>query len=198
MRLLVPPAIAAILCLSGVAFSSTELTSELRLSDASFFSERSVPALAAPSGAVPCSMVTAIGDFPLRLSEEQASFALALEPELLAGGGDGGGSGLVALAFILGVIPGFGIGHLVAGSIGGFIVFLIIDVLISPFFFLFPYVFYAGTTVVWWVDGALLLVERIVEGSLAAAAASVGHVHTAEGDGIGLEAPSTSLLSLRF
>ena len=43
-----------------------------------------------------------------------------------AGSGDDVG-GLALLCGILGFFPGFGIGHLVAGNISGFILFLVVD-----------------------------------------------------------------------
>ncbi len=90
---------------------------------------------------------------------------------------DGGGAGRMTrgerevLAFILGVIPGFGIGHVVAGS-PAWILWLVVDVIIFVFvgwgFWWGPY---------WWGGGlaglgaAIFIVERLLEGYFAYRAA---------------------------
>lgn len=95
--------------------------------------ERS-PALAALLGpAVPAAAAT-----PRALATFGDPSAFALRPPALAfAASDAGGGGDVAavvgpaLAFILGVIPGFGVGHLVSANIGGFVSWLITDLVVA-------------------------------------------------------------------
>ncbi len=117
------------------------------------------------------------------------------------GGGDGAGP-IAALAFVLGVIPGFGIGHLVAGSIGGFIAWLIIDVVVGVLlFYVFPVLLFPAFAYIWTIDIVVLVIERLIEGY------SAYRTAVATG-GVAIECPPAfdgapryampNLLSLRF
>lgn len=68
-------------------------------------------------------------ELDVRLQHAYADAAQALQVELPAldtGGGAGGDDAL--LGFILGILPGFGLGHLVVGDDDGFLFFVIVDV----------------------------------------------------------------------
>ncbi len=102
---------------------------------------------------------------------------LALDGEPAFGLDLGGGAGQVTrgerqvLALILGIIPGFGIGHVVAGS-PTWILWLVIDVALLV---LVGWGFWWGP--IWWGGGlgglgaAIFVVERILEGYFAYRAA---------------------------
>jgi ABC-type multidrug transport system fused ATPase/permease subunit len=118
---------------------------------------------------VPESMQHAIlGDIPDQMDQNVDAFRQSLDNATVAGGGDGS-SGLVFLAGLLGFIPGFGLGHLVSGHIGGFVIFLIIDLVLAGVFFgIFPVLAFAF----WYLPGIIVFVaERIVEAVFAANAA---------------------------
>lgn len=66
---------------------------------------------------------------PLRLSDA-ARFGLASAPEALDRGGGLSSDARQILALILGIIPGFGLGHLIARDRDGFILFLVIDIVL--------------------------------------------------------------------
>ncbi len=92
---------------------------------------------------------------------------LALDPEL-AGSGAGGERREPVLALVLGIIPGFGLGHFYAGATGQATTWLIIDLALL-----------GGSIVIWSVAGAPLdaliwivwVVERGFEGYFAFQAA---------------------------
>jgi hypothetical protein len=113
-----------------------------------------------------------MGDIRLAMFDEMTRFANEILPEGqtfdYAGGGDDVG-GLAFICGLLGFFPGFGIGHLVAGSISGFILFLIIDIVIAGVFFIvFPVVLFPF----WYlVSLIVIVVERVVEAFSAANAA---------------------------
>ncbi len=117
---------------------------------------------------------TMLGEIASAMDAELESFRASLadgsEEPTLEGGGDGGDALLVVLAAILGFFPGFGLGHLVAGHIGGFILFLVVDLLLSGVFFVvFPILGFSF----WYVPSAIVVfVERIVEAVLAGEAAT--------------------------
>jgi hypothetical protein len=95
------------------------------------------------------------------------------------GGGAGGGRQRVepALALILGIIPGFGIGHLLAGS-DQWVIWLIADIVI---FAVWPGGFlFADGHGAYNFLGLLVLVERIFEGISAYQAAGGGPILRSE------------------
>lgn len=65
------------------------------------------------------------------------------------------------LSFILGIIPGFGIGHLLAGSHDGFVLFLIVDVVLLTADILFCSLAPDPLCALGWV---VTVVERVFEG----------------------------------
>ncbi len=81
-----------------------------------------------------------------------------------------------AVALILGIIPGFGIGHLVAGS-DQWVIWLIADILI---FVVWPGGFFITSDRTYSFLGLLVLVERIFEGISAYQAAGGGPVFRSE------------------
>ncbi len=80
---------------------------------------------------------------------------LALDPDL-GGSGSGGGRPEPVLALVLGIIPGFGLGHLYAGARGEATTWLIIDLALL-----------GGSIVIWAVAGyplgALIWIAWVVE-----------------------------------
>lgn len=102
---------------------------------------------------------------------------VALDPLLLArerGGGSRGGRVEPALCLILGIIPGFGIGHLLAGS-DRWVVWLVVDILIAVFFW-GPFWYWPDRPGYFPALSLLVVVERVVEGILAYQAAGGGPV----------------------
>ena len=100
-------------------------------------------------------------------SQPALAETLALDPELAGSGADGGRPEPV-LALVLGVIPGFGLGHFYAGARGEATTWLIIDLVLL-----------GGSIVIWSVAGSPLdaliwiawVVERGFEGYFAFKAA---------------------------
>jgi hypothetical protein len=119
--------------------------------------------------------VVLLGDIRLEMANEMMRFANDILPEGrkydAAGSGDGDAGGLAVICGLLGFFPGFGLGHLVAGNISGFILFLIIDlVMAAVFFVLFPAAFWFA---LWYLPGIIVfIVERVVEAFLAADSAT--------------------------
>jgi ABC-type multidrug transport system fused ATPase/permease subunit len=114
--------------------------------------------------------VAMLGEIADEMDLSLESFRQSLDAAAV-GGGDGGGSGaLVFLAGLLGFIPGFGLGYLVSAHIGGFVVFLVIDLVLAGIFFgVFPVLAFAF----WYLPGIIVfVVERIVEAVLSAMAAT--------------------------
>ncbi len=126
--------------------------------------------------AVPARAAEGLPDLRLSLSGPSAGMErpapilaqrLALDPAL-AGSGDGGQRPEPVLALVLGVIPGFGLGHFYAGAKGQATTWLIIDLALL-----------AGSIVIWSTAGAPLdaliwiawVVERAFEGYFAYRAA---------------------------
>lgn len=68
--------------------------------------------------------------------------------------------GRAILALVLGLVVGFGIGHLVAQDTTGFVLFLIIDIVLIAASAILPSVFWP----IWWVPSLLLLVSHIYQG----------------------------------
>jgi hypothetical protein len=109
---------------------------------------------------------------------------LALDPDL-AGSGAGAGRPEPVLALVLGIIPGFGLGHFYAGATGQAYTWLIIDLALL-----------GGSIVIWSVAGSPLdaliwiawVVERGFEGYFAFTAAG-GARHAAA------PAPATGALA---
>ena len=101
---------------------------------------------------------------------------LALDGELAWAAGEGSGAGMTrgerqVLALILGIIPGFGIGHAVAGS-PAWILWLVVDIILLV---VLGFGFWWGPY--WWGGGlgglgaAIFVVERVLEGYFAYRAA---------------------------
>lgn len=67
------------------------------------------------------------------------------------------------LSLVLGIIPGFGLGHLIARDRDGFVLFLIIDVAIAVVGGGLGWALKAPG-LLWGLGGILVLVERIIEG----------------------------------
>ena len=78
------------------------------------------------------------------------------------------------LAGLVGFFIGFGIGHLITGNVGGFIIWLLIDLLVVGVFFIaLP----ASGFAQWgWVSLVALVVDRTIEAFSAAASATHDHV----------------------
>lgn len=139
------------------------------------------PALARASFPIPDLRL----DWP---SAEAAGPSVALEvPELSLGrvtagdlfyGREGRGGGRArtepALCLVLGIIPGFGIGHLLAGS-DRWVVWLVVDVIIAVFFW-GPFWYWPDRPGYFPALSLLVVVERVVEGILAYQAAGGGPV----------------------
>jgi len=81
-----------------------------------------------------------------------------------------------AVALILGIIPGFGLGHFLAGSHDA-VYWLIADIVI---FFLWPGGFFFTSDRAYSFLGLLVLVERVIEGLSAFQAAGGGPVFRSE------------------
>jgi hypothetical protein len=121
--------------------------------------------------------------------------ALALEGVPLGAVDDGGGAPArrgghrvePAVALILGIIPGFGLGHFLAGSHDA-VYWLIADIII---FFVWPGGFVFTSDRAYAFLGLLVLVERVIEGLSAFQAAGGGPVFRAERD-LFASAPPTS------
>jgi hypothetical protein len=117
-----------------------------------------------------------MGDIRVAMAHEISQFTDDVMPRGkaydAAGSGDDVG-GLALLCGLLGFFPGFGIGHAIAGNIGGFVLFLCIDlVIVGVFFIVFP-IFYFPF---WYLASlVVILVERIVEAFSAANSATRYH-----------------------
>jgi hypothetical protein len=103
---------------------------------------------------------------PLRLMDS-VRFGLMDTPLPLDMGGGQRGGGISGdtrrvLALVLGLIIGFGTGHLVAGSQDGFILFLIVDLAIVVVSSVFRVAF--GSSLLWGLGGLALLVSHIIQG----------------------------------
>jgi hypothetical protein len=99
--------------------------------------------------------------------------ALALDgapllPSPLAALDEGGGAGArghrvePVLALVLGIIPGFGIGHLIANA-PSWVIWLVVDVVLAVVFW-GPFIYWNGRPGYFPVFNLLILVERIIEG----------------------------------
>lgn len=107
--------------------------------------------------------------FALRMADA-TSFNL-MDPTLPlrgeGGGGGGGGGGAQLgqtrpiLAFLLGLIIGFGTGHLLVNDQGGFILFLVVDVAIIVVSTVFRWAFGGWF---WGLGGLGLLISHVVQG----------------------------------
>lgn len=84
-----------------------------------------------------------------------------------------------ALCLVLGIIPGFGIGHLVAGS-DRWVTWLVIDLVIALLFW-GPYWYWPGHPGYFPALNLLVLVERIFQGIFAYEAAGGGRVFRMDG-----------------
>lgn len=99
---------------------------------------------------------------PLRLSDG-VRFALAGTPKPLDMGGalESGGRQIVAL--LLGLVVGFGTGHLVAHDRNGFILFLVIDLAIIVVSSVINFAI-AGGGLLYGLGGLALLISHIIQG----------------------------------
>jgi hypothetical protein len=113
----------------------------------------------------------------LQLDAGQLTLDRDLAPETLSdraylsGGGSSGGANAI-LAFILGVFPGFGLGHVVADS-SRWVTWLVVDLIIALLFwvgfpFFFPRFLWGLPYLLLWI---LVIIERVFEGLSAARAA---------------------------
>jgi len=84
-----------------------------------------------------------------------------------------------ALCLVLGIIPGFGIGHLLAGS-DRWVTWLLVDIVIALLFW-GPYWYWPGHPGYFPALNLLVLVERIFEGIFAYEAAGGGRVFRMDG-----------------
>ncbi|HUB07338.1 MAG TPA: hypothetical protein VMB50_10060 [Myxococcales bacterium] len=122
-----------------------------------------LPSLVLDEALPPGCLRGALAGESLRALQDEAwAFASSLDP---APGGGGGAGPVAALAFVLGVIPGFGIGHLVAGSIVGFVSWLAVDVVVGVLlFWVFPVLLFPTFGPLWIIDVIVQVVERLIEG----------------------------------
>jgi len=103
----------------------------------------------------------------LRLMDAERLGLMDTPMPLDFGGGQRGGGGISGdtrrvLALVLGLIVGFGTGHLVAGSQDGFILFLVVDLAIVVVSSVFRVAF--GSSLLWGLGGVALLVSHIIQG----------------------------------
>jgi hypothetical protein len=118
---------------------------------------------------------------PVRLEVPPLSLGGVTAGDLfLARDGRGGRRDRVepVLCLILGIIPGFGIGHLLAGS-DRWVLWLVVDIVIAVVFW-GPFWYWPGHPGYFPALSLLVLVERIVEGVLAYQAAGGGRVFRME------------------
>jgi hypothetical protein len=160
--------LAGLLCLPGAARADEGFA--LRLGP-SASTQYHVSLLSDSPDALPEAIQQAmLGEIADEMDLNIESFRESLDATAV-GGGDGASSGaLVFLAGLLGFIPGFGLGHLISGHIGGFVIFLVIDLVLAGIFFgVFPVLAFAF----WYLPGIIVfVVERVVEAVLAAMAAT--------------------------
>jgi hypothetical protein len=165
-------AAVAALSLPGVAFGAENVAPSLDLTPLTGFdgaAPQKHSRWADDVPAAPASMESALGSLVFAsLSAEAAAFSKDVEMRATAGGGDGDRGGYIlveALAFILGVIPGFGIGHLVGGSIFGFVTWLCVDIVIGVLlFWVFPILLFPLFQYMYTISVIAVVVERIFEG----------------------------------
>jgi hypothetical protein len=158
---------------SGAALATEPLDVPLVLTGATGFDGTAAPKharwmdddLAPPASmqsALDASILESLADSATSFSKEVGAVAEGV------GGGDDGGGGYVlleVLAFILGVIPGFGIGHLVAGSIFGFVTWLCIDIVIGiVLFWILPIIIFPAFQYMYTISVIAVVIERIFEG----------------------------------
>ena len=146
--------------IAGIVLTGAVVTLPLRAHAMPRLHILDVPAASLPAGPF------RLTDVKLDLGGPGAGAPLAPDQ----GGGDGEARGAQpVLAFILGFIPGFGLGHLVAGSFGGFIGFLITDVVLLAVLVVLtaitPSIFYVVGWIVW-------VAEHVYEGIDAARSVS--------------------------
>lgn len=153
----------ACLLLSLLALSAEAASPKLKNS---LFSHARCASSASLLGDAPCS------PFRLISTPEAVSLPLADKLHLLDGArsvplDDGGGAGISAsdrpiLALVLGLLVGFGLGHLVAKDRSGFVLFLIIDlaiIVVSTVFFWGPWI-HGG----WGFGFLFLFISHVIQG----------------------------------
>jgi hypothetical protein len=103
---------------------------------------------------------------PVFASLASSEDAMLREAEGQRHDGDQGAYVLVeVLAFILGVVPGFGVGHLIGGSVYGFVTWLCVDLVIGiVLFWVLPILVFPAFPYMFDVSTIAVVVERIFEG----------------------------------
>jgi hypothetical protein len=154
---------------SEAALANEEVASSLRLDGPMEFNRTETPRISLLDPeilAAPASMESAIGATVLESLAAEATAFSDRETATMAGGGDdAGGAAIEVLAFILGVIPGFGIGHLVGGSIFGFVTWLCTDIVIGVLlFWIFPILIFPYFQYMYLISTIAVVIERIFEG----------------------------------
>lgn len=126
----------------------------------------SLSLLAPGSPGLPRSMENALAGPIFESLAAEATLFSDQETSSLEGGGDSaGGAAIEVLAFILGVIPGFGIGHLVGGSIYGFVTWLCTDIVIGVLlFWVFPILIFPFFQYMYLISTIAVVIERVFEG----------------------------------
>jgi hypothetical protein len=95
-------------------------------------------------------------------------------PRALDSGGGVGSDVRQVLALILGFVPGFGIGHLIAHDRDGFILFLIVDIALYALWGALGFGFTEGW--IWGIGGVVWLVVHIIQALDAYSEAGGGHL----------------------
>jgi hypothetical protein len=158
---------------SSVGFGTESLDSSLKLESPTGFAGPAAPKRMIwfdDAPAAPESMRLALGSSVLSsLAAEAAAFGKDVEARATAGGGDGDRDDayvlIEVLAFVLGVIPGFGIGHLVGGSLFGFVTWLCVDIVIGILlFWIFPIILFPAFQYMYTISVIAVVIERIFEG----------------------------------
>jgi hypothetical protein len=200
--------------LSGAAFATETPDVPLQLAGPSSFDGPATPkhrVWVDDAPLAPASMQTALGSAVFdSLAANAAAFSKD-ETATLSGGGDDVGAGAISiLAFILGVIPGFGIGHLVGGSIFGFVTWLCVDIVIGVLlFWVFPILIFPTFQFMYLISVIAVVIERVFEGYSAFRAAywnyGAGRFHDGgpgprayNYDSSGLVSEAPNVVSLRF
>jgi hypothetical protein len=105
---------------------------------------------------------------PLRLIDGLRFASEGTPAPLDHGGGSSGGGissgGRQVLALLLGLLVGFGTGHLVAKNREGFILFLIVDIVIIVASNVLELVVLRGGGLLWGIGGLALLISHIIQG----------------------------------
>jgi hypothetical protein len=171
-RLAATVVVLAACSLAGISLASESQGASLQLESPTGFVGPAAPKHLPwfeDAAAAPASMAKALGAVVFEgLEAEAAAFTKDVEARATAGGGDGDRGAYVlieVLAFVLGVIPGFGIGHLVGGSIWGFVTWLCVDIVIGIiFFWILPIIVFPAFQYMYTIGVIAVVIERIFEG----------------------------------